>query len=199
LTLADGRILQIEGVTYGTHPPHWPALRSFREFWTMAANDTANWFEPRSPENTIDLERPGLVVWVNAIDPMSGTKTWTVRVSGRVVDQNGDLFEFGHQQWFGGPEFWRVGHVFYGLPARRGAVDVSCDTVDEGQDTPVTVRFANPQVGQVPRTGSGEALPQTRAVGPYTITLSRLDARTNEAKYWQTPSTWLAARLGTPS
>jgi len=190
LTLADGRILQIEGVTHGTH--HRIGRRSvlFERFGPWLPQTLRDWFAPRSPENTIDLDRPGLVVWVNALDPVSGTNVDCQGIRTEFVDRDGDLFSSAKSGWFGGQKFWRVGHVFYAYPRGEEQLTFRVTPWMKGRDTPVTAQFANPHVTQ-PANWSGEPLPQSKNVGPYQITLSRLNLRTNETKYWQTPSVWL--------
>ena len=69
--LADGRILQIEGVTFGTS--HQIGFKSPLENvrpWLPAK--LYDWLSPKYPHSEIRLDRSGLVVWVNAIDPTAG-------------------------------------------------------------------------------------------------------------------------------
>ncbi len=87
LKLADGRILQIEAVTYGT--THRIGHDSFiaEHFGPWLPSSLRRKFEPKSPKSTIELERPGLVVWVNAINAATGTNVDCQGISTEFVDQ----------------------------------------------------------------------------------------------------------------
>src|SRR6266516_2189577 len=62
LKLADGRILQIEGVTYGTK--HRIGQRSILvdRFGPWMPRKLRDRLSPKLPQNTIELERPNLIV-----------------------------------------------------------------------------------------------------------------------------------------
>src|SRR5215471_2619128 len=63
LSVADGRIFQIEGVTYGKkHSMGEPAL-IYEHFRPWLPGGLRRWLEPKHPKSTITLERPALVVW----------------------------------------------------------------------------------------------------------------------------------------
>src|SRR5437660_5067071 len=93
VALADGRILQIEGVTYGTR--HRIGNKS------MIAERLGPWLpwrlrafvQPKVPEASIELDRAALVVWVNAIDPVTGTNIDCQGIRTEFVNSSGDLFE----------------------------------------------------------------------------------------------------------
>jgi hypothetical protein len=113
--LADGRILQIEGVSFGTNNAigSKSMLESVRPWLPRILYD---WLSPKYPHNNIELEKPGLVVWVNAKEPVSGKHVDCQGIRVEFMDKNGDLLgEFTHS-WFGGSSFWRVGHIFYAFP-----------------------------------------------------------------------------------
>src|ERR1043165_1089417 len=102
--LGDGRILQIEAVSFGTHHKigHDPVLGRFMGWMPnklMRLLHMTRW------ENKIDLERPGLVVWVNAIDAVTRTNLDCQSIRLEFVDKNGDLFGQKTSSWFGGQDF----------------------------------------------------------------------------------------------
>src|SRR5947209_6997852 len=67
LPLADGRILQIEGITYGKkHSIGEPAV-FYEHFRPWLPYRLKQWLEPKHPKSTVTLDRPALVVWVNAL------------------------------------------------------------------------------------------------------------------------------------
>ena len=187
LKLADGRILQIEGVTFGTK--HRIGTRSIfvDRFGPWVPKKLRGWLEPKVPENTINSERPALVVWVNAINPATGTNVDCQGIRMEFVDQHGDLFGQETSSWFGGQTFWRVGHVFYSYPRSEAQLTLRVTPWKKNKDTPVTTQFQNPHIAQA-ANWSGGPLPQTKTPGPIEITLSELQIRTNETKYWQTAS-----------
>ena len=189
LKLADGRILQIEGVTFGTK--HRIGTRSIfaDRFGQWLPQKLRGWLEPKVPENTINSERPALVVWVNAINPATGTNVDCQGIRMEFVDQHGDLFGQETSSWFGGQTFWRVGHVFYSYPRSEAQLTLRVTPWKKNKDTPVTTQFQNPQIVQA-ANWSGGPLPQTKTAAPIEITLSELQMRTNETKYWQTASVY---------
>lgn len=189
MELADGRILQVEGVTYGTR--HRIGHRSIivDRFGPWLPNVLRSRLETKTPENTIELERPGLVVWVNAIDPDSGTNVDCQGIRTEFVDEYGDLFGTETSHWFGGQSFWRVGHVFYSYPRAEGELTFRVTPWKKDKNRPVTAQIPNPHVERGVEW-SGKPPPQTNFAGPLEIILASLNARTNEARYWQTPSTY---------
>jgi hypothetical protein len=189
LNLADGRILQIEGVTFGTN--HHIGTRSIfiDRFGPWLPQKLRGWLAPKVPENTFNSERPALVVWVNALNPETGTNVDCQGIRMEFVDQHGDLFGPETSSWYGGQTFWRVGHVFYSYPRSEAQLTLRVTPWKKDKNTPVTTQFQNPRI--VPAANwSGGPLPQTKTPGPIEITLSELKVRTNDTKYWQTPSVY---------
>ena len=202
LKLADGRILQIEGVTYGTK--HRIGQRSILvdRFGSWMPRPLRVRLSLKLPQNTIELERPGLVVWVNAIDPASGTNVDCQGIRTEFVDAHGDLFGQDTSSWFGGQTFWRVGHIFYSYPRSETQLTFRVTPWKKNNNVPVTAQLFNPHVAQ-PANWSGQPVPQTKATGPIEITLTRLVAKTNELTYWQTPAryfepVWELSQNGRP-
>jgi hypothetical protein len=189
MELADGRVLQIEGVTYGTDHRMGHHSIIFERFGPWLPQHLRDRLQPRTPENTIELERPGLVVWVNAIDPDSGTNVDCQGIRTEFVDKYGDLFGTETSHWFGGQSFYRVGHVFYSYPRAEGELTFRVTPWKKDKNRPVTAQIPNPHVERGV-AWSGKPPPQTNFTGPLEIILAGLNARTNEAKYWQTPSTY---------
>jgi len=189
LNLADGRILQIEGVTFGTNHHMGTHSIFFDRFGQWLPQRLRGWLSPKVPENTINSERPALVIWVNAINPETGTNVDCQGIRMEFVDQHGDLFGPETSHWSGGQSFWRVGHMFYSYPRSEKQLTLHVTPWKKNKDTPVTARLQNPHI--VPAANwSGEPLPQTKTLGPIEITLAELKVRTNETKYWQAPSTY---------
>lgn len=189
LNLGDGRILQIEGVTFGTN--HHIGTRSIfvDRFGQWMPQKLRRYLDPKVPENTINSERPALVVWVNAINAETGTNVDCQGIRTEFVDKHGDLFGADTSSWSGSPTFWRVGHIFYSYPRAEERLTFRVTPWKKNKNTPMDAQFANPHVVQAAKW-SGEPLPQAKTLGPLEITLVELKAKTNETKYWQTASTY---------
>jgi hypothetical protein len=118
VALGDGRILQVEAVTYGTrHHIGNPASEiGFRLHAWLPARLLAG-ITSKNPESVInDLESPALVVWVNALSAQTGTNVDCQRIRVELVDEHGEHYAAEDSYWFGGDKFWRVGHVFKVYP-----------------------------------------------------------------------------------
>jgi len=188
MPLGDGRILHIEGVTFGTQ--HRMGSSSVLErFRPWLPGRLAAFFGMDRTAHTITLDRPGLVVWVNAISAVSGTNVDCQGIRMEFVDRNGDLFGAETSSWFGGQAFWRVGHVFYSCPRDERELTLRVTTWREGKAS--SAKILNPHVIQ-PAKWSGNPLPQSTNVGGMEIRLRELIVRTNggQQKYWEVPATY---------
>jgi hypothetical protein len=188
--LNDGRIIQIEGVSYGTQHRigSRPALQSF---YYLLPRRIAGWLEPKTPANEIGLEEPGLVVWVNATDAKTGKYVDCQRIKVELIAGNGDAFGEATRNWLGHTAFWRVGHIFYAFP-RTGPTLTPRITSLISNGT-VEVVIPNPQVTR-PVAWSGQTLPQHKAAGSLDVTLANLRLATNSAsrQQWETTTRyWL--------
>jgi hypothetical protein len=188
VAIADGRIIQIEGVTYGTkHRIGQPAVVLDR-LHPWIPQRVYDWFKPKHPESKIDLDRPALVIWINALDPKTGTNVDCQRLRAELVSRNGDFFQ-SHPHWFGGQKFWRVGHVFDSWPRDEKLLTWQVTPHRMHQTTIVTLE--NPYLTPALKW-TGQPLPQTRLLGESELVLDALQTRTNGGKstYWVTPSTY---------
>jgi hypothetical protein len=187
--LADGRILQIEGVTYGTdHRIGDGRSALIGRLYPWLPNKLIPYLEPKYPQSIIkDLSHPGLVVWVNAIDPVTGTNVDCQSIRMELMDEHGDLFGTETSYWNGGDKFWRVGHLFYSYPRNQQTMKLRVTSwTKKGTNV---MEFANPHV-VVPAAWTGNSLPQQKRVGELEIVLADLKLRTNGGpkKYWETPA-----------
>src|ERR1700719_3211812 len=72
--LGDGRILQVEGVSFGlNHRIGNSRSVLIQRLRPWLPDGLVKWVEPKYPESEINMGRPVLVVWVNAIDKATGT------------------------------------------------------------------------------------------------------------------------------
>jgi hypothetical protein len=189
LPIADGRIFQIEGVSYGKkHAIGEPAL-IYEHFRPWLPNRLRQWLEPKHPKSTITTERPTLVVWVNALDPKGGTNIDCQGVRVEFVDSQGQIFSAETSSWYGGSSFWRVGHVFYVYP--RDESQLNLQIVPWRTNRASNIRIANPNVVR-PASWTGEPLPQTKTVGDVELELAQVIVHTNGGgkKYWEGPAAY---------
>jgi hypothetical protein len=189
LPLADGRILQIEGVTFGTkHSIGEPAL-VYEHFRPWLPNRLRQWLEPKYPKSTITLERPGLVVWVNAIDPKGGTNVDCQMLRVEIVDSHGQVFGTESSSWHGGQTFWRVGHIFNVYP--RDESQLNLQVVPWRTNVASNIKITNPNVVRAAQW-TGKSLPQAKTAGDVELELTQLSLHTNGGpkKSWESPATY---------
>ena len=201
-SLADGRILQIEGVTFGTR--HRIGRRSLVEpIRPWLPRQVVQIFGPEPLHSEIELGEPGLVVWVNARDPATGKYVDCQAIRMEFIDEHGDLFGQETSSWFGGTTFWRAGHIFHAFPRTQPTLtlQVSCW---RKQGSAVRVEFPNPWL-TTPANWPASPLPQALRQGDLEVELTKLVLRTNGGpnQYWQTPArywepVWKLRRNGEP-
>jgi len=93
--LADGRILQIEGITFGTNHQIGSGSR-LQRFSAWLPQKVSQFFTPKYPRSQINLQSPALVVWVNAVDPATGQHVDCQSIRVEIVGEHGDLFGSPH-------------------------------------------------------------------------------------------------------
>ncbi len=185
LALGDGRILQIEGVTYGVE--HRLGRDSvFKRFRPWIPNAFSRFSKLDRSANHITLDRPGLVVWVNAISADGNTNVDCQGIRVEFVDKNGDVFGSSTCSWFGGDDFWRVGHVFYCYPREASELTLRVTPWSKGKTVETT--FSNPNPTKLIEW-SGQPLPQAKNFGALAVRFSGLVICTNgqnEKAYYET-------------
>jgi len=189
LPLADGRILQIEGVTYGkNHSIGEPAVL-YEHFRPWLPNRIRQWLEPKHPKSTITLDRPGLVVWVNALDPKGGTNVDCQMLRAEFVDSHGQVFGTESSSWHGGNTFWRVGHMFDVYP--RDESQLSLRIIPWRTNRASIIKIANPNVVRAAQW-TGKPLPQAKTVGDVELELTQLNLHTNGGpnRSWEAPTAY---------
>jgi len=158
---------------------------------------------PKYPRSVVHLDQPGLVVWVNAIDPATGKQVDCQGIRVEFIDEHDDLFGQDTSSWFGGNGFWRVGHVFHAFP--RTQRELTFQVTPWRSNETVQVKFPNPYV-VTPARWSGQPLPQQKRAGDLEIVLTRLTLSTNggpknhwesPARYWE--SAWELRQGGQPA
>ncbi len=185
--LADGRILQVEAVTYGTNHVCGESSFLIDRFGVLLPNALHKRLLPKQPRNTIEVDKPSLCVWVNAINSTNGNFVDCQGIRVEFVAENGDLFGSANPHWFGSSGFWREGYVFDAYP--RDATELTLHVTPGRKKQTSTLKFPNPKVIS-PATWTGKPTPQRQTVGKMELELTRLIERTNGSpkEFWETPT-----------
>jgi hypothetical protein len=188
--LTDGRILQIEGMTYGTeHRIGSKRSEMVSRISPWLPRKMADWLYPDIPQSEMESRGPALVVWVNALDAGGQTNVDCQSIRVEFVAENGDVYPQETSSWFGGTKFWRVGHEFHAFPRTDSKLTLRI-TSWKKQGT-VKVEFPNPYITK-PAIWTGEPLPQKKSIGELDIVLVGVEMRTNgnPKNYWETPAVY---------
>jgi hypothetical protein len=185
--LADGRILQIEAVTFGTNHEVGRKSVLLQRFGPWLPAVVREYLTPKWPYAQIRRARPGLVVWVNALDAVTGTNVDCQGVRVEFVDKHGDLYGTETSHWFGGQKFWHQGHVFDAYPRSEKKLRLRITLWLTNVTASIDIR--NPQVHRA-ASWVGRPVPQTNRIGNTDVVLRELVVRTNGGpkKYWETPA-----------
>lgn len=188
VALGDGRILQVEAVTYGVN--HHIGNEGFDNFlWRLTARLPGRLYErfaSKNPEaKIVGLERPALVVWVDAVSDAAGTNVDCQGIHVELVNEHGEHFASATSSWFGGQKFWRVGHVFKVYPRDESKLTLRVTNWKNNQISHMEI--LNPHVVR-PAAWTGLDLPQEKPVGDLNTVLAGLRLRTNNPspKYYET-------------
>ena len=185
--LADGRILQIEGLTFGTNHVIGTSSLLAERLGPWLPQRIREFVAPKYPRSEISLKEPALVVWVNALDSKTGQQVDCQMIRVEFIDQHGDLFGEATRYWFGGNKFWRVGHVFPAFPRTDAKLTLQITPSRTNQAS--VVEFTNPRMTAA-AAWSGRSLPQQQRMRGLDILLTELALRTNGGpnRSWETPS-----------
>ena len=185
--LGDGRIFQIEAVTFGTN--HQVGFESaiVKRFGGLLPRKVRQFLEPSIPRSSIQRNEPVLVVWVNAIDATFRTNVDCQRVRLDLVDADGTAYGELQSSWYGYEKFWRVGHIFQAFPRHSRTLNLKVTTWKGTNST----QFALDNPGYTePAAWTGAKVPQKQMRGEYEIALTSLVATNNKGAYWKTPASY---------
>lgn len=200
--LADGRIFQIEAVTYGTHHAVGRDATLYKRLGSVLPRGLSARFQPREARNEIHTAHPSLVVWVNALDSVTRTNVDCQAVRVELGGADGEWFGEHTRSWFGGAGFWRVGHVFYVYP--RHLTNLAVRITPWKTNAPVETVIPNPAPA-ILQPWTGLPLPQEAGTNGFAVRLAGLTLRTNhgQPRYYQTATlfwdpTWQILKDGKP-
>jgi hypothetical protein len=185
--LGDGRIFQIEAVSFGTN--HQVGVQSilFERFGLWMTPQLREFFGPKVPKATITRRAPALVVWINALDETYLTNVDCQSVRMELRDVEGNVYSENQPNWFGGEKFWRVGHVFEVFPRHEPELKITLASW-RGSNS---VTFTVPNPGMTPaKDWKGEAPPVRKREGAYEVVLRSLTVKTNGGEYWKGASAY---------
>jgi hypothetical protein len=201
--LADGTVLHIEKVAYGTR--HRIGQRDyFGQFFYWLPWRLTQFFAPKRGESTLDLPGPALVVWADVTDAKTGKDLDAQKMFVDFVDGHGELWGEETRAWFGlSSDYSRVAHVFTCFPRDEKTLTLRITPWKKGACS--QVEFKNPCY-TAPAVWTGLPLPQRRESNGLEIVLDHLTLATNggpkaysepPARYWE-PS-WQLLRNGLPA
>jgi len=180
--LGEGRIIRVEGVSFGkTHAIGNESL-VVRMLGPWLPYKVTEMFEPAVPKNRIDRDTESLVVWVNAVDAVTRTNVDCQGIKLDFMDANGARYGDDQPNWFGGTRFWRVGHAFNAFP--RGTKDLTLNITSWRNSNSARIMLPNPGF-TAPRPWRGKAAPQREVQGDYELVLRKLNVVTNPGTYWK--------------
>jgi hypothetical protein len=184
IPLGDGRILQIEAVTYGVNH-HVGNARSDNLLWRLTAWTHLRIARANRSATINGLQIPSLVVWVNAVSAATRKNVDCQGITMEVVNEHGERFGTSNAEWFGGQGFWREGHVFEVYPRDESNLTIRVTTWRNKQSS--LMKIPNPHVVR-PTAWTGADLPQQATAGDLTIRLGSLQLRTNNPspRYFET-------------
>jgi hypothetical protein len=187
--LPGGPILKVEGASFGTHHRVGGRLH-LRSPWL-------------TPPSEMHLPRPALMVWLTAMDPLSGKPASLPQLQVWMTDSKGNSYS-GRSVWgmTDSSGFQRSGYSFESFPRSERRLRLQLASVED--NTSVQIQIQNPSVRK-PVQMVGKPLPQSTKVGPLEVVLSSLELQTNRyafskvappMRYWEPK--WELRRAGKP-
>jgi hypothetical protein len=146
--LPDGRILQIEGVAFGTHHHigwHGPNLRGAFVWLPGNLNKV---FPVARPAAEFDYDNPVLMVWVNTLSPTTRDYVNCGRLQVEIRDEQGIVYP--GQAWSAqaSHDFWRCGFAFPEYPRTQSKLMLRITPFGTNQS--VWLEIPNPQIALRP-------------------------------------------------
>jgi len=186
--LSDGRILQIEGLSYGKD--HQVGRRSpILDKWGFWLPHQAQVFlRPAYSHCEFSRESDELVVWVNAVEGRNGKHVDAQGAEATILDPNGDVYPTSTRYCFLG-DVCRVAHVFPVYPRDQRELKLKF-TLWRGGSSEI-ISIPNPHVIH-PSFLSGGSLPQFERFGDVALVFTGLTVETNgySTNYSGRPPLW---------
>lgn len=180
--LGDGRIFQIEAVSFGTNHPVGVGSPILDKLGAWAPRKLREFLEPKVPKSKITRDEPVLVIWVTALDATFRTNVDCQSVRLELRDSDGTVYGENQANWFGYDKFWREGHVFHVFPRDEETLQLRVATW-RGTNS---VDFTLPNPGFTKAADwKGEAPPLKARDGEYELVLTGLKKATNKGEYWR--------------
>jgi hypothetical protein len=191
VALADGTVLHIEKVSFGTQ--HRIGQRDyFGRFFYWLPPRLTQLFAPKRGESTLDLPDPALVVWVDATDAKTGKDLDAQKMFVDFVDGHGELWGEETRAYCGFQgSYSRVAHIFTCFPRDEKMLTLRITPWKKSAYS--QVEFKNPCC-TAPAVWTGLSLPQRREVDGLEIVLDHLTLATNGGPkaYWEPPARYWA-------
>jgi hypothetical protein len=185
--LGDGRIFQIEAVSFGTSHQAGVGAPFVERFGSWMPAQLREYLQPKVPKSSISRSKPVLVVWVTALSATYRTNVDCQGVRVELRDAEGNVYSDNQPNWFGYKNFWRVGHVFEVFPRHEPELKVTVATW-RGSSS-VTFTVPNPGMTQ-PKDWKAEPPPLRKREGEYEVVLQGVTMKTNRGEYWKAASAY---------
>ena len=200
IQLSDGRLLQIEAVTFGVH--HQIGSRF------APRQDLLNWCSAKlnlylswRPLRKTQVRSPGIMVWLNALTNINGGTADCGGLHVTLIDDQGVRYG-GLCNGMGGGAFNWSSYSFETYP--RAQRTLTLEVIDDDSEHGTKVVIANPHVIS-PALWAGRALPQSKKLRAFEVCLVDLELRTNKLAnfgpgtevYWE--PRWELRKLGRPA
>jgi hypothetical protein len=172
MNLGDGRILQIEAVTFGTQHSVGRDSIMLKRFGPWLPASVSTFLQPKVPRSHITmLDHPSLVVWVTAVEAVTGKSVDCQDVGLYFRDQNGDSYFPTSGSWSGFGSFSREGHIFECYP--RDAERLQLNVISRKGGKLAELEIANPSPTRA-EVWNGSIPPLVKKVGNFELRLSSL-------------------------
>jgi hypothetical protein len=173
LNLGDGRILQIEAVTFGKQHSVGRDSIILKRFGPWLPASVSSFLQPKVPRSRITMpDHPGLVVWVNAVvNAGTGKSVDSQDVVLYFTDENGDSYFPTSGSWSGFGSFSREGHIFECYP--RDAEKLRLNVISRKGGKVGELEIPNPAPTRA-ESWDGSLPPLVKKVGNFELRLSNL-------------------------
>jgi hypothetical protein len=181
--LGDGRIFQIEAVSFGTNHEAGVGSPFVEKFGAWMPGAVREFLQPKVPKSRITRSAPVLVIWTTALNATFRTNVDCQSARVELRDAEGNVYSERQANWFGYEKFWREGYVFEVFPRHEPELNVTVAT-SRGSNS---VTFTVPNPGMTPpKDWKGEPPPLRKGEGEYEVVLQGVTVKTNGGEYWKT-------------
>jgi hypothetical protein len=199
LQFSDGRIFQIEQISYGTNHDIGTgnaAVFYFRKIPLLGS--FANKLDRSRGQSQLATPEPALVIWYFVQDRSKTNYINSQVMEGAFIDEHGDAYRPYTTCWSGSPtSFNRRALIFYAFPRWQDKLKLQVSSYDVKKAPEYkTIEIFNPVGKAKPAQWESENLPANHRLGSLEISLEKLVIRTNSQRS-DLPILWWEPELKT--